>query len=228
MKILALTLCLLPSLALAHKGHHEGLTATAKEGAVAAVSAAQAVALDSAASLTNGAKAAQKIDWPALLKQAANSHIHNKVVHFPIALGVVGLLFLLLSMKFESLRSGARWMLFLAALSAVVAIITGRKQVDDVEGDAMKQVLELHKDLGLWVCIGLWLAWLMSFVQSSYKWLWVLLAPPGRGHRGGRELGRDLGAYAALGPGALALTRPAHGPGCRSPAGGGRGPLESR
>ena len=69
----------------------------------------------------------------------------------------------------------SRWLLFLAALSTVAAIITGQRQEDDVEGPALKQVFEVHEALGWSVSIGLWVAWLLSFIKSSHRWLWFLL-----------------------------------------------------
>lgn len=160
MKFFLLALCLLSTLAFAHNEPLHG---------------AQQVMVSGAASVTNAAKAAQKIDWPVLLKASLTTHLHNKVVHFPIALGLVGILFFIFSMKFEGLRGASRWLLFLGALGAVVAAITGRAQEKYIEGEAAKQVLEIHESLGVGVAISLWVVWLLSFAQSSYKWLWLLL-----------------------------------------------------
>lgn len=176
MKPLLLALCLIfPSFTQANQTALNGLTQTAKNAAVGAVSAAESAVMSGAVAVTTGAKVAPKLDWSALLKEASVSHRHNKIVHFPVALGIVGALFLILSVKFPSLLSSARWMLFLAAVASIVAIITGRAQADDVETEAMKQVLQVHAALGYGICVGLWLAWILSFVESAKKWLWFFL-----------------------------------------------------
>jgi uncharacterized membrane protein len=66
-------------------------------------------------------------------------------------------------------------MLFIAAVTAIFAIVTGHAQADDIEGDAMREVLKVHAGLGLAICIGLWLSWLLSFVESAKSWLPVPL-----------------------------------------------------
>jgi uncharacterized membrane protein len=174
--VLALSLLLLlPKVSQAHHEDFDGLSVTAKNDAVGAVHAAESAVMSGAAAVTLGAKVAPKLDWPALLKEATLTHRHNKIVHFPVALGIVGAIFLILSVRFPSFRSGARWLLFLAALSSIAAIFSGRAQTDDVETDAMKQVLQVHAALGYGVCASLWLAWMLSFVESSKKWLWFFL-----------------------------------------------------
>jgi uncharacterized membrane protein len=175
MKFFAILLCLLPAIAHAHKGHVHGLSVTAQAEAGVALKAAETAVISSAASISTGAQAATSIDWVKLFKVAIPSHLHNKVVHFPIALGIVGALFLLAGMKFEQFKSPGRWLLFLAALSSIVAVITGHAQEDDVEGAAMKHIMEVHEGIGTGLAIGLWLTWILSFMKSSYAWLWVLL-----------------------------------------------------
>jgi uncharacterized membrane protein len=175
MKHLCLALALaLPAFLGAHE-HHESFTVTAQADALGAVKAAEGAVKGGAAAITTGAQVAPKLDWPSLLKAASSSHRHNKIVHFPVALGLAGAIFLILSVKFQSLRPTARWMLFLAALGSIAAIISGRAQTDEIESEAMKRVLEVHAALGYGVCAGLWLAWLMSFVESAKGWLWFFL-----------------------------------------------------
>lgn len=175
MKSLLFALLLAPVLAFAHEGHKHSLTATAEAAAKGAVKAAESIVVEGAAAVTTGAKVAPKLDWPVLLKASMTTHRHNRVVHFPIALGIVGCLLWLMSLKAESLRPGARWVLFFAAVASIVAIFTGRAQQDSIETEAAKQVMELHEALGYSVAAGLWLCWLLTFVESSKKWLWFVM-----------------------------------------------------
>lgn len=152
---------------------HEGAKHQASQAAKAAAAAATATAKELPGEVAGAAQAAQKIDWRAVLKASVFNHKHNKLVHFPLALGVVGLIFLALSGRFESLRSGGRWMVFIAALTAVAAVLTGKAQEDDIEGAALRQVVEVHEALGISGMLGLWGAWVLSFFESARKWSWA-------------------------------------------------------
>jgi uncharacterized membrane protein len=173
--LLLLSFTLLCPMLQAHEDHVDGVVEPAQTEVTHAMQGVTTAALAGASSMAAAAKAAPKIDWLALIHESMNSHRHNKIVHFPIALGLVGAFFLMLSGKFPSLKSGARWMLFIAAVTAIFAIVTGHAQADDIEGDAMREVLKVHAGLGLAICIGLWLSWLLSFVESAKSWLPVPL-----------------------------------------------------
>jgi uncharacterized membrane protein len=82
--------------------------------------------------------------------QALAEHAHNRIVHFPIALSVVGLLFLILSRRGRSgLADAARWLIGLAALGAVAAFVTGLLQARDFRGDAREWVVLVHRGWGI-------------------------------------------------------------------------------
>jgi uncharacterized membrane protein len=175
MKAILIALLLSPLSGFAHEGHKEALTVTAKAMAKNAVVAAEGVAKEGATAMGAAAQAVPKVDFKALFKASLSSHRHNKIVHFPIALGLVGMLLLLLSYRNKGLLPGARWVLFLAAVGGVLAIITGGMQEDSIESATMKQVLEIHAGQGWWITISLWLTWLLSFFGWSKKWLWIVM-----------------------------------------------------
>ncbi|HET7292470.1 MAG TPA: hypothetical protein VFM88_08600, partial [Vicinamibacteria bacterium] len=58
-------------------------------------------------------------------RDALSHHLHNKIVHFPIALGIAGAVLLLLSYRWPQFGPGARALLVLAALTAWVAVRSG-------------------------------------------------------------------------------------------------------
>lgn len=176
MKVFLMMLCLaLPLAASAHKDHDHSLSATARAAVKSAETAVVAAAVAAPGAITQGASASTKVDFGAIFQWGLTSHRHNKVVHFPIALGLAGVLFGLLAYKFESMKSSSRWLLFLAALASIAAILSGRAQEDSVEGVLAKQVFEAHEMQGYITCGLLWLNWLMSFFESARKWSWVLL-----------------------------------------------------
>lgn len=108
------------------------------------------------------------------VKDVFFSHLHNKVVHFPLALGITGALFLLLSYRRPQLLPAARLLLVLAALTALAAYLTGREQKEDFEDGALALYLERHELLGKLSGATLALTAALSFVPSARRFLWLL------------------------------------------------------
>ncbi len=178
MKKLLMILCLLPLAATAHSKVKQSMTETAKAAATGAVKSAATAVISAAEAapevMKSGAESAQKIDWAGIFKSSATTHRHSKIVHFPIALGFVAVLFGLMAYKFESFRSQSRWLLFLGAFFAVLAILSGRSEEDSIEA-AAHELLETHELQGYILCGLLWFNWIFSFFESAKKWAWIPL-----------------------------------------------------
>jgi uncharacterized membrane protein len=124
------------------------------------------------------------------LKDAVLEHLHNKVVHFPLALGSTAALFLLISYRWPQYWPAARLLLFLAAASAVAAYFTGKAQEEDVENGPLRLYFERHESLGIASAISLWLGWALTLVPKARPWLWlyallILFLLSGTGFLGG-------------------------------------------
>jgi uncharacterized membrane protein len=139
----------------AHEGHQDeaAVPAQAADLALDAHQAGQAVALD--------------------FKAMALSHLHNKIVHFPVALGLAGALFIFLSYGFKSLVPGMRLMLTLGALAAVAAVWTGGLQAREFLGGPYKAILETHALLGKISMFLLVFTAAVSWFEGLRKWLWI-------------------------------------------------------
>ena len=108
-----------------------------------------------------------------ILKENRFKKIHNKIVHFPIALGIFGAFFLLLSYRYPSYKWPARILLFFAGLAAALALPTGEAQEAAFDGTSLVQVLAWHETAGK-VCLGLiWGAFVLSFFQVTRKFFWL-------------------------------------------------------
>ena len=102
-----------------------------------------------------------------IMKEAIPAHVHNKIVHFPFALGIAGAIFLLLSFKWPQYRPGARLLLLLAAIAAIAAYFTGRAQEEPFEKGEMEPFLEAHKNSGIASAITLWVGVILTtWVQN--------------------------------------------------------------
>jgi uncharacterized membrane protein len=105
-------------------------------------------------------------------------HMHNKIVHFPIALGSIGALLLLLSYRWPQFGPGARVLLVIAALTAWMAVRSGEAQEADLEGGELGAWLDRHEDFGKWAALALSVAAIAALVKQArpVQWLLALVA----------------------------------------------------
>jgi uncharacterized membrane protein len=104
-------------------------------------------------------------------KAAFTEHLHNKIIHFPLAFGLAGALFLLAGPRFPAYEPAARVLLVGAALAAVAAFVTGRMQREPFEDTPLEQVLSIHQLLGLTTTLTLWLGVGLT-ARTTWRKLW--------------------------------------------------------
>lgn len=158
--------------------------AVAKTGAKA-VDSAKAAGQAAGAAVKNAAEAAKEGAQAAsgeavvmvqpfeVLKAGATKHLHNKLVHFPIALGLFGALFLLLSYRYPSYKWPARVLLFFGGAFGIAAMFTGEAQSAEFDGTSLAQVLEYHEDIARNCVILMWGALVLSFFEITRKFFWL-------------------------------------------------------
>jgi uncharacterized membrane protein len=128
--------------------------------------------------------------------------LHPAIVHFPIALSIVALLFELLARhpRGRALGQAAGFLLVLAALGAVAAVLTGNAAHDEaIVPAAVAPLLARHEDVGelaMWLLLGAatlrivlaWRGWLRGVV--AWAFVIVLAAATGavayNGYLGGK------------------------------------------
>ncbi len=110
-------------------------------------------------------------------KAALASHVHNKVVHFPLVLGIAGAILLLLSYRWPQLGPGARLLLVAAALTAWVAVRSGHAQEADLEGGGLDLWIKRHEDFGEWTAYALTTTALVALLKRArpVHWLFALV-----------------------------------------------------
>lgn len=105
--------------------------------------------------------------------EAVVDHMHNKLVHFPLALGLVGALLLLRSKK-EKWLGASRLLLFLAALVSIAAVLAGDAAEEHFnEAGKYAGTLEWHESMGITTAVMLWVGLVLTFVRDARKWLWL-------------------------------------------------------
>lgn len=101
--------------------------------------------------------------------EALTEHLHNKIVHFPIAFFIAAVMFLILGLKWQNLDSAGKILLILAAISALLAYFTGRAQKGFYHGKPKEGIVEIHEKLGMATLISIWVMTFISFVRTLRK-----------------------------------------------------------
>lgn len=103
------------------------------------------------------------------------SHIHPMIVHFPIALLIVGFLADLTGLitKKEFFNKSGFYLLILGTLGVIAAYLSGEYAGDGVsEAGALGQALEIHESaalLSLWLMVGTALVRIGAVVLKKYE-----------------------------------------------------------
>ena len=103
--------------------------------------------------------------------EVAFAHPHNKLVHFPIVLGLIGGLLLVWSFLSPGALSPARKLILLGAIFALLAYFSGQAQEEGIEAwvekKGLEPALELHETLGLTTTLSFFAVYLLShFVHN--------------------------------------------------------------
>lgn len=132
------------------------------------------VAVDKAEDAMHKAEAVVQSAPMDVLKESVGSHWHNKLVHFPVALGIFGCLFFIAALKWPNYLWPSRVLLGSAFLTGFASMQTGEIAEEAIEGSSLHTTLEWHETSAK-VFMGLLLATLiLSFFPSFKKWSWVV------------------------------------------------------
>ncbi|NOX65657.1 MAG: hypothetical protein GXO85_07620 [Chlorobi bacterium] len=118
-------------------------------------------------------EAAEEGEVPEVTFGAVFEHIHNKVIHFPIALTVIGLLLMLLGYKDNKYEGALKIIIPFAALMTIVAVFAGLSQAEPFEGTAAYGLVETHELLGFGVLASLILWSVALYVEKLKKFIWA-------------------------------------------------------
>src|SRR3990170_7756447 len=104
------------------------------------------------------------------------SHLHNKIVHFPIALTLAAFLFSLLNIKKQSpcVAQSIKILLGISLVSAISAYFTGNFQLTPFIGEPKEWLANTHRLTGI-ISISLILIWFVAlFIERIKKSAWII------------------------------------------------------
>ncbi len=104
---------------------------------------------------------------------AAFEHLHNKLIHFPIALTAVALLLLIIGYKENKYLDALKIIIPLAAILTIFTILTGQAQEEPFEGKAIYALIETHELLGFGVLASLILWSISLYVEPLKKFIYL-------------------------------------------------------
>lgn len=108
------------------------------------------------------------------------THLHAMIVHFPIALLLVGFLFEVIGLirKSSFFKQASFYLLLLAAAGAITAYLTGDAAGDGMEGGSLGMAMEAHEQaamITLLLTIAAALVQLtLELIKRSISWLNVV------------------------------------------------------
>ncbi|OGU10897.1 MAG: hypothetical protein A2X61_16775 [Ignavibacteria bacterium GWB2_35_12] len=118
----------------------------------------------------NESESREEIVFPDLLFH----HLHNKLVHFPLALSILAFLFTTFSFKWKQFEFSIKYIVLIAAIISIPAIVTGLQQAGNFEGDPKEWLVNIHKWLGILSLVILWIWSGFLWKNSLRKFAWVL------------------------------------------------------
>lgn len=101
-------------------------------------------------------------------------HMHNKIVHFTVALSVAAFLFTLINYKMRQFELTIKILVLLSALAAAASYFTGVRQANVFDGEAIEWVVILHRNLGIISATAIWLWLIFLFVPVVKRYAWIL------------------------------------------------------
>jgi uncharacterized membrane protein len=110
----------------------------------------------------------------------SSTHLHAIVIHFPIALLIIGFLTELVSLFLMKpfFKQMAFYLLLLGTFGTVVSYLSGDAAGEGMEGGSLGRAIELHEEaatIALWLTITTAVLYLLVFVfKYNRKWVRVV------------------------------------------------------
>ena len=161
--------------AFAHEGHHHPSPTPSPSASASAPASGTSAASTAPPSTAAPAPSASPSPAPFHLdlREALLSHLHNKIVHFPLGLGFAAAVILLVSPRWPQYAPAGRVLLVVAAAFSVAAYFTGDAQLPPFRGTPLEGIAERHEQVGIITAVALGLGAALVWVTAVRRWLWL-------------------------------------------------------
>jgi uncharacterized membrane protein len=167
--LVVLILFLAAMLASAHDGHKPD-TVTVVDGDTIAINGIPVTdTLYSSKEFTELDKTVKVKDYELIVGDALGEHIHNKIIHYPIALALVGFILAVLGYKEDRFQLAVKIMILIAGVFAIIAFFSGTNQFEPFINDPKEWLAETHRLLGIASAIFIWLLYLVLIIKPMKK-----------------------------------------------------------
>lgn len=160
--------------ALAHQGHHKKPQTQTKASPPSALQTMGAAPQQKVEQEMPSAETTVERDPKTIMEESMMSHLHNKLIHFPLALGVTASVFIFFARKRPEMIPVIRILLIVAAIFAVAAYFTGKAQEEPFEEGEMHEFVEWHQWLGTASGICLWAGVIISSKAKNLLTLYAV------------------------------------------------------
>ncbi len=100
-------------------------------------------------------------------------HLHNKIIHFPIALSIMAFFLSILNFKAKKYDQSILLLVVVAFVTSIAAVITGLIQESHFEGEPKEWILDIHKGIGFIIAIFLLLWTIALRIPAMKKYHWI-------------------------------------------------------
>lgn len=109
----------------------------------------------------------------------SSTHLHAMLIHFPIALLLIGFLNEIIGIVFKKIffNKTAFYLLILGTFGTVLSYLSGDAAGDGMEGGSLGKAIELHENsafVTLWLAIITSLVYSLAWFKYSNKWIKII------------------------------------------------------
>lgn len=101
-------------------------------------------------------------------------HMHNKLVHFPIVIGIVAFLLTLANIKTKNYERVILVLIIAGILFTIGTVVTGLNQTEPFNGTGKQWLVEFHRNTGI-ALLASYICWFVfTSVQRLKKFSWII------------------------------------------------------